>query len=107
MRACRWCGAELPSRGWHWPLCKECEKRVLEKANQLADAQEPVVYPAFGSLVPQDVLNQGGFWQYDVLNTLERHHGWRRHRYVDRGHWSQCDFPLSRKPETHFHRSRS
>lgn len=105
MRRCRWCDKdiELPSKEWPWPLCLECEQKVLQKAQELVDTNEPVVYPAFGHLVPSEILNEGGYWQFDVRNTLESHHGWLRHRNIDRHGWGQCGYPPSQKPQTHFH----
>jgi hypothetical protein len=43
--------------------------------------------------------SNGGFWQYDILATLVKHHGWLRHVRADQQNWN-CGYDLS---ETHFH----
>jgi hypothetical protein len=84
------------------PLCSRCDALVLKKAEELVKRNEPVVYKAFFELVPVDAQRKGGFWNYDVMNTLE-HHNWVRHTNRARNTWGICGYPKARKPETHFH----
>lgn len=84
MRVCKWHPDDskhvMPShKDWPWPLCPKCDEAIHQYARQLLHAGMPVTYPAFGGLVPDNMKNKGGFWQYDILSTLANHHGWVRH----------------------------
>ena len=102
MRRCKWNqNHEMDDyKDWPWPLCKECEQKVKNWAWELVSDDKPVTYPAFGPIVPPEILHQGGFWQYDIKRTLEDHHNWVRHKRHDRESWGDCGFLGT---DTHFH----
>jgi len=104
MRVCKWhpndSDHSMASHSeWPWQLCPICDDAVHQRARQIVRTGMPVTYPEFGDLVPNDVKNKGGFWQYDVLSTLSNHHRWIRHTRRDMRTWD-CGLSIS---DTHFH----
>lgn len=104
MRQCKWYpnnrNHTMPShQDWPWSLCPICDNVVHQYALQLVQTDAPITYPAFGDLVPEDVKNEGGFWQYDILRTLLNHYSWVRHIRRDHRTWG-CNFHGS---AAHFH----